>query len=396
MRNQPEIRLQGFEGDWKESTLGEFGNIIGGGTPPSRVKAYWGGDIPWFTPAEIQSSGSGLVAESERTITQEGLANSTAKMLPPNSLLLTSRASVGHVAVNSVPVTTNQGFQSVVPFSSDSVWFLYNWALGHKKVLMLEASGSTFVEISGTAVKNVELLAPELDEQQAIGSFFSNLDSTIQETKSQIEKLKNLRSTMLVKMFPQGSSKVPEIRLDGFKGEWNKSRFGQQAEFINGRAYSQPELLTKGRYRVLRVGNFYSNESWYYSDLELADKFYANTGDLLYTWSATFGPRIWEGEKVIYHYHIWKLALFENTDRDFLLIALERDKQEILANTNGSTMAHITKELMEEKEFMIPSHEEQRAIGTFFRELDELIDAEELKLTKLENLKQTFLTKMFV
>ena len=77
------------------------------------------------------------------------------------------------------------------------------------------------------------------------------------------------------------------------------------ATFINGRAYSQDELLSNGKYKVLRVGNFYTNDSWYFSDMELDEKYYANDGDLLYTWSATFGPHIWRGGKVIYHYHIW-------------------------------------------------------------------------------------------
>ena len=169
------------------------------------------------------------------------------------------------------------------------------------------------------------------------------------------------------------------------------------ATFINGRAYSQPELLSSGKYKVLRVGNFYTNDSWYYSDLELADKYYANYGDLLYTWSATFGPHIWLGDKVIYHYHIWKVQLSEALEKSFTLQLLEQDKAEILSNKNGSTMVHITKEGMEQKEVIIPtSIEEQAKIGAYFKQLDHLFTLHQRELEKLQNIKKACLEKMFV
>ena len=149
---------------------------------------------------------------------------------------------------------------------------------------------------------------------------------------------------------------------------------GDIATFINGRAYSQEELLSSGKYKVLRVGNFYTNDSWYYSDLELDDKYYAEEGDLLYTWSATFGPHIWRGDKVIYHYHIWKVELSEHLEKRFAVQLLEQDKATILSDKNGSTMVHITKAGMEEKIVLIPKNvNEQAKIGAYLDELDNLI-----------------------
>ena len=169
-------------------------------------------------------------------------------------------------------------------------------------------------------------------------------------------------------------SKKPNIRFKGFSDDWEQRKLGEVATFINGRAYSQNELLDEGKYKVLRVGNFYTNDSWYYSDLELPDKFYAQEGDLLYTWSATFGPHIWHGNKVIYHYHIWKVELSDKLDKTFTLQLLEEDKANILANKNGSTMVHITKEGMEQKQISIPSSvQEQAQIGAYFEQLDHLI-----------------------
>ena len=132
---------------------------------------------------------------------------------------------------------------------------------------------------------------------------------------------------------------------------------------------------------MLRVGNFYTNDSWYYSDLELGDKYYADYGDLLYTWSATFGPHIWLGDKVIYHYHIWKIDLSNQLEKQFAVQLLEQDKANILSSKNGSTMVHVKKERMEQKDVIIPpSIKEQKKIGAFFIRLDHLITLQQRKL----------------
>ena len=167
------------------------------------------------------------------------------------------------------------------------------------------------------------------------------------------------------------------------------------ATFINGRAYKQNELLDSGKYKVLRVGNFYTNDSWYYSNLELADKYYIDKGDLVYTWSATFGPHIWDGEKVIYHYHIWKIELSKFLDRDFTLQILEADKAKLLANTNGSTMIHVTKKDMESKVISLPIIEEQKQIGLYLTKFDTLIALYERKTKLIKQIQSSFLDKFF-
>lgn len=192
------------------------------------------------------------------------------------------------------------------------------------------------------------------------------------------------------------TKKAPTIRFRGFTDDWEQRKLDELATFINGRAYSQDELLDNGKYKVLRVGNFYTNDSWYYSDMELDDKYYANEGDLLYTWSATFGPHIWHGEKVIYHYHIWKINLSDNLKKNFALQLLEQDKAAILSDKNGSTMVHITKMGMEKKKVIIPLNiEEQEKIGKFFSDLDRNITLHQRKLDQLKTLKKYFLQNMF-
>ena len=194
--------------------------------------------------------------------------------------------------------------------------------------------------------------------------------------------------------------KAPCLRFKDTNGKdypaWEQRELNTAATFLNGRAFSQSELLSKGKYPVLRVGNFYTNDKWYFSDLVLPEKFYANKGDLLYTWSATFGPHIWEGDKVIYHYHIWKLLPGKDTDKAFLLSLLQRDRETLLQGSNGSTMIHITKQAMEAKKLFFPrSQKEQRQIGIFFKTIDKAITLHQRKLETLKKLKRTLLQKMF-
>ena len=243
----------------------------------------------------------------------------------------------------------------------------------------------------------IEVAVPSLEEQRKIGDYFRNLNTLITLHQRKFETLKKLKKGFLQKMFPKNGESVPEIRFPGFTDAWEQRELGNIANFINGRAYSQSELQDSGKYKILRVGNFYTNDSWYYSDMELDEKFYANKGDLLYTWSATFGPHIWDGDKVIYHYHIWKIELANSIDKTFAIQLLEKDKANILSNTNGSTMIHITKAGMEEKIVTIPAQiEEQMKIGSFLDKLDNLITLHQRKLDTLKKFKQGMLQQMFI
>lgn len=179
---------------------------------------------------------------------------------------------------------------------------------------------------------------------------------------------------------------VPALRFPKFSGEWKREILNDVCTFHNGRAYKQNELLSDGKYRVLRVGNFFTNDSWYYSDLELDDEKVAVNGDLLYAWSASFGPRFWTGEKVIYHYHIWKIDSFQQVSKEFLFYFLERDTEKIKNEVQGGTMVHITKGDMEKREILYPSILEQSKIARLLSLLDERIATQNKIIEKLQSL----------
>ena len=241
----------------------------------------------------------------------------------------------------------------------------------------------------------IKLSADDM-EQEKIAKTLTSLDNTLQLHERKCEELALIKKALLQKLFPKKDEFKPEVRYKNFSDAWEQRKLGEVATFINGRAYKQNELLDSGKYKVLRVGNFYTNDSWYYSNLELADKYYIDKGDLVYTWSATFGPHIWDGEKVIYHYHIWKIELSESLDRDFTLQILEADKAKLLANTNGSTMIHVTKKDMESKVISLPNIEEQKQIGSYLMKFDSLIALHQRKLEKLKQLKKFLLQNMFI
>lgn len=143
---------------------------------------------------------------------------------------------------------------------------------------------------------------------------------------------------------------------------------------LNGRAYKYEELQDSGKYRVLRVGNFFSKDDWYYSDMELEDNKYCNNGDLLYAWSANFGPKIWNGEKTIYHYHIWKIIPNDNVDKLFLYYKLFSITDRLKDSSHGSVMLHLTKKDMENYEIELPTLTDQRKIGNILKNIDDKIE----------------------
>mgnify|MGYP000962279103 FL=1 len=285
--------------------------------------------------------------------------------------------------------------------SSDFIVSYYMTHLWHKEISKQAAEGARnhgLLNISTEDFFDSELNIPNsIEEQVKIGNFIKQFDKFINLYQRKLDKMKLNKRVLLQKLFPQNGCTIPEVRFKGFTDAWEQRKFGEIMTFLNGRAYKQDELLGDGKYKVLRVGNFYTNDSWYYSNLELDDKFYATNGDLLYTWSATFGPHIWKGEKVIYHYHIWKLVLQDKIDKLFALQLLEVDKANIMSDKNGSTMVHITKQGMENKQTILPiSLNEQKQIAKFLSSMDKLITLHQRKLDHLQLQKKALLQQMFV
>jgi len=180
--------------------------------------------------------------------------------------------------------------------------------------------------------------------------------------------------------------------------EFKIYRFDDVATLINGRAYLMPELQDSGKYRIVRVGNFSGKDEWFYSDMELEEDKYCESGDLLYKWACNFGPEIWKEEKVIYHYHIWKvLQDSKKVDKIFLFYYLQYVTPMWLGGTNGTTMVHITKASMEKKKIYIPALvDNQEKIAKVLSNYDQLIENNNKRIKLLNDMTESLYKEWFV
>ena len=189
-----------FSNSWEQRKLGEISNIVGGGTPSTEVESYWNGNINWYSPAEIGSQI--YVSNSQRKITELGLEKSSARLLPVGTVLFTSRAGIGNMAILKEKACTNQGFQSIIPIQNKlNSYFIFSRSNELKKYAETVGSGSTFVEVSGKQMSEMEIKIPQIKEQVKISDLFTNLDNLITLHQRKQEKLNELKKSMLDKMF---------------------------------------------------------------------------------------------------------------------------------------------------------------------------------------------------
>ena len=172
--------------------------------------------------------------------------------------------------------------------------------------------------------------------------------------------------------------------LGKIPSDWEVKIMGEVATFINGKAYKQEELLSEGKYRVLRVGNFFTKGDWYYSDIEMEEDKYVFNGDLMYAWSASFGPKYWNDEKTVYHYHIWKVIPSELITKQYLYSLLLFDTEKIFSAKQGGTMFHITKGDMEKRKLSLPPLPEQTRIAEVLSAWDKAISNVQATIEQVE------------
>ena len=189
---------------WRALRLSDLATIVGGGTPSRSQPAYWGGDVPWVTPTDVTRLKGRVISETISTITDEGLANSSSVLLPPRSLLMTTRATIGACAINQVSMATNQGFQSLVPKEGARVEFLYYLIQHHKRRLERLAAGSTFLEVSKRAIRGFRVAVPPLPEQRKIAAILFSVDDAIEKTQAVIDQVQVVKRGLMQELLTRG------------------------------------------------------------------------------------------------------------------------------------------------------------------------------------------------
>ena len=240
--------------DWEVKSLNEIAQIIGGGTPSTTVSAYWNGDINWFTPAEITKAPK-YVKNSERRITSFGLKNSSAKLLPAGTILLTTRATIGATAILMTTACTNQGFQSLIVSSDYSNELVYYIIPLIKNKMLNNAGGSTFPEISPQKLSKINIaVPPTLTEQKRIASALCSVDNLIYSLDNLIQKKKKIKQGAMQQLL------TGKKRLKGFTEPWEECQLGDALQFEQPTPYIVKEtdyvdngvpVLTAGKSFIL-------------------------------------------------------------------------------------------------------------------------------------------------
>jgi type I restriction enzyme M protein len=257
-------------------------------------------------------------------------------------VVMSVRAPVGPVNLVPFEICIGRGLCALRPSDKIDRLYLFYFLKGNQERIKGN-SGAIFDNINKNQIEDLLIPLPPIEVQEEIVKELEQYQKIIDGAKQVVDNYK------------------PVIDIDP---SWEMKELGDICQILNGRAYKQEELLNEGKYPVMRVGNFFSNRDWYYSNLELESNKYCDKGDLLYAWSASFGPRIWEGSKTIYHYHIWKLLPNESIiNKLFLFLLLERDTEEIKTEGGrGIAMIHITKGGIEKRMMYVPSLEIQQSI----------------------------------
>lgn len=375
--------------NWKEATIGEVATIIGGGTPSTLNPSYWNGDIQWFTPAELNNSKK-YVSKSERTITEQGLKESSAKLLPKGTVLLTTRASIGLTAILKNPACTNQGFQSLIAKDICCNEFLYYVIPLIKDEMLSRASGSTFAEISARKLSTITLQLPPLPEQQRIAKALSDVDALISTTEKLIQKKKNIKQGTMQNLLT-GKKRLPgfgsqtkpptykQTELGPIPEDWEVKSLGEMLKIGHGKDYKN---LKSGNVPVYGTGGYMTSVNDFLYEGETVCIGRKGTIDKPQYHSG----KIWTVDTLFYTYDFKSLNpkyLFYK----FCLI-------DWLSMNEASGVPSLTAKNIEDIKITIPTEEEQTAIANVLSSMDKEIEILNTKLEKYRNLKTAMMQQL--
>ena len=396
-KKKPVVRFAGFTGDWEQRKVGELASdTYGGGTPTTSNDRFWNGTIPWIQSSDL-SEHQVFGVTPRKYISNEAVLSSATKIVPENSIAIITRVVVGKLAVMPFSYATSQDFLSLSKLKTDIVFTSY---------LLYKKLQSELNSVQGTSIKGLtkdELLTkvvvvPGRKEQEAIGTYFKQLDQLITLHHRKCDKLKNVKKSMLEKMFPKNGRKVPEIRFAGFTDDWEQRNDNEELEIRseewyivsigdivsigNGKDYKH---LSDGNIPVYGTGGYMLSvsEALSYDDaLGIGRK---GTIDRPYVLKAPF----WTVDTLFY------CIPQNNIDLNFIYAVFQTIDWKKLDESTG--VPSLSKENIANYSLLIPrSVDIQRKIGRFFKNFDNLIALHQRKLEKLQNIKKSCLEKMFV
>ena len=359
-------------GKWREVAIGDIADIVGGSTPSTQDPDNFGGDIPWLTPKDLSGPHDRYIAQGARHLSQQGLDSCSAKLLPTGAVLLSTRAPVGYVAIAKNPIATNQGFRSLIVREGVSAEYLYYWLSAHTEELERHASGSTFRELSGSALKSIKLRLPPLGEQRRIAGVLGGLDDKIELNRRMAQTLEQIARALFRSWFvdfepvraKQAQRWSPGQSLPGLPAQlrplfpdqlepspqgpipqgWRAVPLDEIATFRNGLALQKfpaqgPDSLPAIKIAQLRAGHTERADP---VSPDIPSEYVVNDGDILFSWSGSLELVVWAGGKGALNQHLFKVEPLDCPDW-FVYHWVERHLPEFrqIAADKATTMGHI-------------------------------------------------------
>ena len=392
---------------FRRMKLSEIGQIVAGGTPKTKIEEYWNGDVPWITPKDLSSHAGMYISRGERNISQVGLDNSSAKLLPKGTVLFTSRAPIGYVAIARNEVTTNQGFKSIIVNDEHDNIFTYYLLKNNIDIIENHANGSTFKEISGSVMKSLEFGIPSLREQKAIAHILSTLDDKI-EVNNEINKtLENMAQAIFKQWFvdfefpnengePYKSSggEMVESELGTIPKGWEVVQFRDIFRFVKGKkpkTIAECEFKDSEKYLTIDVLN--RNSVLFCSKEKVIE---ANSEDVLMVMDGASSGAVYFGQKGVVASTLAKLELIsQKVSNQFLFYAIKYFENDIKTHTTGSAIPHTDKEYTYRLMIALPNDISlQTKIDDLLCDISDTFIAREQENAVLKATRDTLLPKL--
>ncbi len=394
---KPQLRFPEFTSSWEKKYIKNIAKVVGGGTPSTTNDEYWNGVINWFTPTEIKFN---VVSESNRKITELGLNNSSATILPKGTILLTTRATIGEVAIAQEECTTNQGFQSLIVNKSNSNQFVFDLIKVYRNELYKRANGSTFKEISKKEIEKIKVLIPQLPEQQKIASFFKDIDTKITKLTKKKDLLEQYKKGVMQKIFNQ------ELRFKDDNGnefpKWEVKKLGNICNYKNGGSFEQ-YVSNEGLYNLISLNSLDINGKLKPSHKKVTiNDNSLDKGDLVMVLSdVAHGyflglTDIVPDNTFVLNQRMGALKPKININSYFLKTYINFNQKYFKLMGQGSSQQNLSKGDILKFTVKTPVIEEQVKIANFLSDIDKKIEVLNTKIENSKVFKKGLLQQMFV
>ena len=402
----PKLRFSGFTKVWESTRIGEIAEVVGGGTPKTEVGEYWNGEIKWFTPSEIGKTK--YIFDSERHISDNGLKNSSAKLLPKYTILLSSRATVGEISIALTECSTNQGFQSLITKNNVDNEFIYYLISTIKNEFLRRSSGSTFLEISKNEIKRIPVTIPELSEQNKISNLFSAIDNKIEMLEKKCQYYQVFKKYLMQRIF---SSQDDKLRFNK-NTSWEKYTLNDIGKTYNGLSGLSKDNFEKGNSKYITYKSIFDNnilESNFTENVDLNDKSQneVKKGDLFFTGSSETPEDVGMASvlnSTIKNCYLNSFCFGFRLNNNYIVSPLflayylrspiMRNKIMILAQ--GSTRFNLSKKEILKLEIEIPPIAEQQQVIELLQNIDNKINKISMQTYNFHEFKKGLLQQMFV